>query len=112
MDTNLGIISYRSEAIEGKPINSSDAYAFQNLGEPNYEGPIAIKGLAKDADVKITTISGQLVYETIALGGQAIWDGRDYTGRKAATGVYLVLGTTTKGFEEPESVVAKILFMN
>jgi len=31
------------------------------------------------------------VYQTNALGGQAIWDGKDYRGRKVATGVYLVL---------------------
>lgn len=110
--TSEGIVSYRGEATEGGVIHKENALVFPNPVRPEYQGPIAIKGLARDSDVKITDINGQLVYETIALGGQAIWDGRDYTGRKAATGVYLVLGTTTKGFEEPESVVAKILFMN
>jgi hypothetical protein len=110
--TSEGIVSYRGEATEGGVIHKPNALVFPNPVRPEYQGPIAIKGLARDSDVKITDINGQLVYETQALGGQAIWDGRDYTGRKAATGVYLVLGTTTKGFEEPQSVVAKILFMN
>jgi len=110
--TSEGIVSYRGEATEGGVIHKPNALVFPNPVRPEYQGPIAIKGLARDSDVKITDINGQLVYETQALGGQAIWDGRDYTGRKAATGVYLVLGTTTKGFDEPESVVAKILFMN
>jgi hypothetical protein len=110
--TSEGIISYRGEALEGGIIHKENALVFPNPVRPEYRGPIAIKGLARDSDVKITDINGQLVFETQALGGQAIWDGRDYTGRKAATGVYLVLGTTTKGFEEPKSVVAKILFMN
>ena len=110
--TSEGIISYRGEAVEGGIIHKENALVFPNPVRPEYRGPIAIKGLARDSDVKITDINGQLVFETQALGGQAIWDGRDYTGRKAATGVYLVLGTTTKGFEEPKSVVAKILFMN
>lgn len=110
--TSEGIVSYRGEATEGGIIHKENALVFPNPVRPEYQGPIAIKGLARDSDVKITDINGQLVYETRALGGQAIWDGRDYTGRKAATGVYLVLGTTTKGFDEPESVVAKILFMN
>ena len=41
--------------------------------------------------MKITDISGTLIYETTALGGQAIWNGLDYNGRKAASGVYLVM---------------------
>lgn len=110
--TSEGIVSYRGEATQGGVIHKENALVFPNPVRPDYQGPIAIKGLARDSDVKITDINGQLVYETQAFGGQAIWDGRDYTGRKAASGVYLVLGTTTKGFEEPETVVAKILFMN
>lgn len=110
--TSQGIISYRGDATEGGITHKANALVFPNPVRPEYQGPIAIKGLARDSDVKITDINGQLVYETRALGGQAIWDGRDYTGRKAATGVYLVLGTTTKSFDEPQSVVAKILFMN
>lgn len=110
--TSEGIVSYRGEATEGGITHKANALVFPNPVRPEYQGPIAIKGLARDSDVKITDVNGQLVYETVALGGQAIWDGRDYTGRKAATGVYLVLGTTTKSFDEPQTVVAKILFMN
>ncbi|MCI5080904.1 MAG: hypothetical protein MRY78_04390, partial [Saprospiraceae bacterium] len=67
------------------------------------------------ANVKITDINGRLVYETRALGGQAIWDGRDYNGRKANSGVYLIFGATdprNSGFENPDGVVGKILFIN
>jgi len=32
-----------------------------------------------------------LVYQTKALGGQAVWDGKDYKGRKISTGIYLIL---------------------
>lgn len=110
--TAEGILSYRGDASLGGTTHQSDVLVFPNPVRPEYEGPIAIRGLARDSDVKITDITGQLVYETKALGGQAIWDGRDYNGRKAASGVYLVLGTTTRSFENPESVVAKILFIN
>lgn len=110
--TGEGIISYRGEATHGGNTHQSDVLVFPNPVRPEHTGPIAIRGLARDSNVKITDITGQLVFETKALGGQAIWDGRDYSGRKAATGVYLVLGTTTKNFEEPQSVVAKIMFMN
>ena len=110
--TAEGILSYRSDATEGGITHQSNALVFPNPVRPDYAGPIAIKGLARDSNVKITDINGQLVFETTAFGGQAIWDGKDYTGRKAASGVYLVLGTTTESFEEPQAVVAKIMFIN
>jgi flagellar hook assembly protein FlgD len=59
--------------------------------------------------VKITDISGQMVYETRANGGTATWDGRNFTGKRAATGVYLVYSTNETG---EETHVTKILFVN
>ena len=109
--TEKGLISFRGEAIEGGRNNSADAYAFPNPVRPDYTGPIAIKGLARDADVKITDVSGQLVYETKALGGQAIWDGRDYNGRRASSGVYLVF-STNDNLSNINAIVTKIMFIN
>ncbi len=109
--TNKGVVSYRGDATRGGIINSSSAYAFPNPVRPEYRGPIAIKGLAENADVKITDVSGQLIYETQALGGQAIWDGTDYNGRRASSGVYLVF-STSNSLEAPNTVVTKILFIN
>lgn len=112
--TNNGIISLRGEATEGGIINSPNIYAFPNPVRPEYNGPIAIKGLARDANVKITDVSGQLIFETTALGGQAIWDGRDFSGRRASTGVYLVFSASKAvGFSgNSNTAVAKILFIN
>ena len=110
--TESGIISYRTQTTDGGVLHSSNVYAFPNPVRPEYSGPIAIKGLANDANVKITDINGRLVHETEALGGQAIWDGMDYTGRKASTGVYLVFSSSNNSFEDPDSFVTKILFVN
>ncbi len=111
--TGKGLISLRTDATEGGNFhNKSEIYAFPNPVRPDYEGPIAIKGFARDSNIKITDLNGQLVFETQALGGQAIWNGRDYNGRKASSGVYLVLGTRTSNVESPEAVVTKILLMN
>ena len=110
--TNKGLQSFRGTATEGDVINSGDVKVFPNPVRPEYDGLIAINGLARDADIKITDISGQLVYQTIAEGGQAIWDGRDYNGRKAATGVYLVFSTSPQSLNNPNAVVARILFIN
>ncbi len=109
--TNKGVQSYKGEAVEGGVIHSADVYAYPNPVRPDYDGPIAIKGLATNANVKITDVSGGLVYETTALGGQAIWNGRDYEGRKASTGVYLVF-STNENLTNPEAIVTKILIVN
>ena len=109
--TSEGLISYRSDATLGRSFHDSNVLVFPNPVRPEYEGPIAIKGLAQDATVKITDIAGQLVYETDANGGQAIWNARDYNGRKVNTGVYLVFATS-RNASNPDVAVAKILVVN
>jgi len=110
--TARGLQSIRTDATAGGVINSQDVNVFPNPVRPDYEGPIAINGLARDANVKITDITGRLIFETEALGGQAIWDGRDYNGRKASSGVYLVISTATRNFDNPQTAVAKIMIVN
>jgi len=110
--TAKGLISYRAEATEGGAINSPKPFAYPNPVRPDYDGPIAIYGLAADANVKITDVAGNLVYEGKALGGQAVWNGRDYLGRRAASGVYLVFATSSKLFENPDAVITKVVILN
>ena len=88
--TSKGICSFRGTATAGESVNSK-VLVFPNPVPPGYTGSIAIRGLVNDAIVKITEMDGRLVYQTRAFGGQAIWDGRDYKGRKIASGAYLVL---------------------
>jgi hypothetical protein len=84
-------------------------YAYPNPVRPEHTGPIAIRGLVKDADVKITDIRGTVIYQTKALGGQAIWNGNNFNGERAATGVYMVFITNDDG---TQTAVTKILFVN
>lgn len=106
--TAKGLISYKSDATD--PVDTNDqVYAYPNPVRPGYNGPIAIKGLVRDAIVKITDIRGQVVYETRAEGGQAIWNGYDFNGRRANTGVYMVFISSDDG---SETAVTKILFVN
>ncbi|MCX6271488.1 MAG: T9SS type A sorting domain-containing protein [Bacteroidetes bacterium] len=104
--TTNGICSFKGKATQGNEKNA-DVYAYPNPVEPGYEGYIAVKGLVKDADVKITDISGNLIYHTRAEGGQAIWNGKNFDGRKASTGVYMVFISNDDG---SETYVTKILF--
>jgi hypothetical protein len=106
--TAKGIISYRSTATPPDP-TFEDVYAFPNPVEPGYSGPIAIKGLVDQANFKITDISGTLIYSGRAEGGQAIWNGNNFSGRRAQSGVYLVFLSDDNG---SETLVTKILFIN
>ncbi len=106
--TDKGIISYRDEATNGGDKNS-DVYAFPNPVPPDYAGTIGIKGLVEDAFVKITDIAGNLVYSTQAQGGQAVWNGYNFSGDRAQSGIYLVFVTNDDG---TETTVTKILFLN
>jgi len=106
--TQGGIISYKSTATNPNPTNT-DVVAYPNPVREGYSGTIAIKGLVGNADVKITDISGTLIYSTRAEGGQAVWDGRNFDGRKAQTGVYLIFSGDDEG---KENLVTKILFIN
>ncbi|HRG41958.1 MAG TPA: regulator, partial [Saprospiraceae bacterium] len=106
-----GIQSFKTETTSGSNSHSSSVVAFPNPVRPDYTGPIAIKGLVRDANVKITDINGKLVYETKALGGQAIWDGMDYNGSRAATGVYLVFSANENTSLPSDALVTKILIV-
>ena len=110
--TAKGIMVYRSLATGTKVKHTNNIYAYPNPVTPDHTGPIAIKGLARDANVKITDLNGKLVYETTALGGQAIWDGTHYDqSSKVAAGVYLVFSSTTDVFSDPDTHVTKILIV-
>lgn len=107
--TAKGLQVFRSDATHAKNFFTETPLVFPNPVTPDYDGPIAIKGLARDSRVKITDLSGRLVYETISNGGQAIWDGKDYLGRKTSSGVYLLFANSTQDFESAEAVVTKIV---
>ncbi len=102
-----GICSYRSTATEGTEKNEN-ILVFPNPVPHAYEGTIAIRGLAANSIVKIAELNGRLVYQTSALGGQAVWNGRDYKNQRVASGVYLVLATNETG---EEKIVTKIVFI-
>ena len=110
--TDRGILSYQADAKAGLPALQETLSVFPNPVRPDYTGPISISGFTRDADIKITDLSGQLVFEGTSLGGNAVWDGRDYTGRRVNTGVYLIYATDTRRPEKPAATVGKIMFIN
>lgn len=108
--TANGIVSYKSTATDGADkFVKEEVFAYPNPVRPDYTGTIAIKGLTKNADVKITDISGTLIFQTKALGGQAIWNGRDTKGTKAQSGVYTIFCASEDG---SKTIISKLLFLN
>jgi hypothetical protein len=99
ISTLSGICSFRSNATEGGATNNK-VLVFPNPVPPGYNGTIAVRGLVNNAIVKITELNGKLVFQTRALGGQAIWDSRNYNGQKIASGVYLVIIRDDNGNEK------------
>lgn len=105
--TAKGLLSFRGGATEAEETKSA-VVVFPNPVPPGYTGTIGIRGLPEASIVKITEPNGRLVFQTWSLGGQAVWDGKDYRGAKASTGVYLVMAVDNlKG----EQVVGKIVFV-
>jgi hypothetical protein len=102
-----GICSYRSTATEGTEMNEN-VLVFPNPVPSGYKGQIAIRGLANNSFVKITELNGRLVYQTRALGGQAVWNGNDYKGMRVSSGVYFVLVSDEAGQEKART---KIVFV-
>lgn len=106
--TNQGVISYRGTATPGGDTNK-DVTVYPNPVRPGFQGYVGIKGLVKDALVRITTVDGLFVTELNAEGGQAVWDCTTLNGQKVQPGIYLVFVSTRDG---KEKYATKILVMN
>jgi hypothetical protein len=106
--TDKGIISFKGDAMSGSGAYNN-VVVYPNPVRETYEGPVAIKGLLANTNVKITDIGGNLVFETESLGGQAIWDGTNFRGERVATGVYLIYLASPDG---SLSHVTKLLFIH
>jgi hypothetical protein len=106
--TPEGMCSYRGTATVAAA-GTNNLLVFPNPVPPGYSGTIAIRGVPDNAFVKITEMNGRLVYQTRALGGQAVWNGNDYSGNRVASGVYLVLIADENN---QQKVAAKIVFIH
>lgn len=105
--TDSGISSFRSTAT-APAVEKTKPLVFPNPVPPGYTGTIAIRGLPERSWVRITEPDGRLVHETRSLGGQAIWNGKNYKGERMSSGVYLVLVSNE---DNTQRLAAKIFFM-
>jgi len=94
--TDKGIISFRGDAVKASDQHTS-VKIFPNPVTPNFNGIVGIEGLPQNSIVKITDISGNLVYQTRSEGGMATWNVVDINGQRPNTGIYLVFSSTEDG---------------
>ena len=106
--TSQGVISVRGESTEGKE-GFANVYAFPNPIREDFFGDLTVTGLERDTQIRITDISGNLVYRTVSEGGQASWNLKGYNGRRVATGVYLIF---CWGSDGRNGTVIKVLVIN
>ena len=107
ISTDKGLMSFKNDAINSFQ-NTEKLEITPNPIREDYHGAISIKGLAYESDVKITDISGNLIFETTSNGGMAIWNGENTNKQRVGTGVYLVFSSDKYGKEKS---VGKILFI-
>lgn len=96
--TTNGLVSFNGTATAPRE-NLENVYAFPNPVRPSFMGDVTIDGLTEDANIKITDITGNLVFETTSEGGSVLWDTTAFGKYKVASGVYLVLVSTEDSLE-------------
>ncbi len=97
--TRKGMVSFQHFATA--PASSLDnVYVYPNPVRPEYTGEVNISGLTSKAVIKITDVSGNLVYETTSSGGTVQWSTANFSGQKVKSGVYMVFVTSADGAEK------------
>jgi hypothetical protein len=81
---------------------------YPNPVRPNYAGTVKITGLTDRANVKITDVTGSLVFEQTAQGGTIEWDTTAFGSYKVASGVYMLFISTRDALD---TTVKKLLIV-
>ena len=105
--TNDGLVAFNGTSTAARD-DLENVYAFPNPVRPNFTGNVTIEGLTAKANVKITDITGNLVFETTSEGGSVQWDTNAFGKYKVASGVYLILITSDDNLQ---TKVAKIMII-
>lgn len=96
--TDKGICTFISDATTPEEeLEKSNIVVFPNPVTPDYNGPIAIRGLVENSEVKIISTGGQLVWNGTSSGGTCTWNGVANNGKPVASGIYHVVANTPEG---------------
>jgi ligand-binding sensor domain-containing protein len=98
MATSKGLVSFKGTATSANE-DLNNVYIYPNPVRPEFEGTVKITGLLDQANIKITDIEGNLVYETTSEGGTIEWDTTAFGKYKVASGVYMIFVAAKDGIE-------------
>ena len=103
--TDRGLVAYKGDA-QDTGDSFGEVIAYPNPVRPGFQGDITIKGVAENADVRITDVVGNLIHKTRSSGGIVKWDQTNLKGQKVASGIYLVLMINSDGMETATAKIA------
>ena len=92
------MISFKGIATSASD-NLNNVYVYPNPVRPEYTGTVKINGLLNKANVKITDVAGNLVFEATTEGGTIEWDTTAFGQYKVASGVYMIFVAAQDGSE-------------
>lgn len=96
--TNEGITAFKTLAEKPQSEFTSLTVYPSPFRLKNGQNQLTIKGLVKDSDIKILTISGKLIRQLSSPGGNvAFWDGKNDSGELVSSGIYLVVAYDKEG---------------
>lgn len=105
--TDKGMVSFQGTST--RPADSlADVYVYPNPVRPEFVGTVKIAGLISKANIKITDIEGNLVYETTSEGGTIEWDTTAFGKYKVASGVYMIFIAAA---DASETAVKKVMII-
>lgn len=105
--TDRGMVSFQGTAT--KPADNLNAvYVYPNPVRPEFVGTVKIAGLISKANIKITDIEGNLVYETTSEGGTVEWDTKAFGKYNVASGVYMIFIAAE---DASETAVKKVMII-
>lgn len=105
--TDKGMVSYKG-ASTAPSDDLSGVYVYPNPVRPEYSGTVKIAGLTDQANVKITDIEGNLVFEANSSGGTVEWDTTAFGRYRVSSGVYMIFIATK---DATETKVKKVMII-
>lgn len=105
--TDMGLCSYMGDAtIPEEKLEEENILVYPNPVRPDYTGPITIKGLTMNSEVKICSTTGQLVWSGTSNGGTFVWNGCNKQGKRVSSGVYHIIASNAEG---KKAVVSRLI---
>ncbi|GAB4204774.1 MAG: hypothetical protein Fur0023_12940 [Bacteroidia bacterium] len=105
--TDKGIQSYRTDIIAGFD-EYTNVHAFPNPVKYSDEN-VYIKGLIDGSIIKITDLSGNLVWEGKSTGGMITWNLNTLYNKRVTDGIYIVYASTP---DAQQKAVSKIMVLS